>query len=82
MSGGSPLGPGGSLVLSTALRSPGLRVSLAGAAVFLVSATSLVVLPNAVAVLGMLIGGLGVWGGFVWTLFSYYAPTPRPPSGS
>ena len=69
-------------MLSTALRSPGLRVSLAGAAVFLVSAASLIVLPNAVAVLGMLAGGLGVWGGFVWTLFSYYAPTSRPPSDS
>jgi len=69
-------------VLSTALRSPGLRVSLAGAAVFLVSAASLIVLPNALAVLGMLIGSLGVWGGFVWTLFSYYAPTSHPPSDS
>ena len=61
-------------------RSVGLRISLIGAAVFLVSVTSLIFLPNTLPVLGMLAGGMGVWAGFVWTIFSYYAPTSRPPS--
>ncbi len=64
------------------LRSPGLRLSLVGAAVFLASVASLIVLPHTLPVLGMLIGGLGVWAGFIWTLFGYHVPTSRPPSDS
>jgi hypothetical protein len=33
---------------------------------------SLLVLPGYVGVVAMLAGGMGVWSGFIWTLFGYY----------
>jgi hypothetical protein len=64
------------------LRSRGLRVSLSGAIVFLVSLLSLIVLPNQVPIFGMLVGGVAVWLGFIVTIFSYYQNAPRqPPEG-
>ena len=50
----------------------GLRISLAGAVIFLAGISSLVVLPDLVAVIGMTLGGTLVFAGFVWTIFSYY----------
>lgn len=66
-------------MFGAALKSPGLRVSLAGAVLFLLSAVALLFLPKALAAAGLVAGGLAVWGGFVWTLFSYYGPSARPP---
>jgi hypothetical protein len=54
------------------LRSRGLRISLVGSAVFLAGILGLLVLPTAVAVAPMLIGGLIVWAGFIWTLMAFY----------
>ena len=54
------------------LDSPGLRLALVGAAVFLAGALSLIFLPDPVGVVAMLAGGLGVWIGFIWTLLGYY----------
>ena len=56
----------------------GLRISAVGAVVFIASLLSLLVLPPAVSIIGLLAGGLAVWGGFIWTLFSYYG---QPPAG-
>ena len=59
---------------------PGLKLSLVGAFVFVAGILSLLLLPAAIAVGAMLIGGMAAWSGFVWTLFDWYRPTPRPPS--
>jgi hypothetical protein len=64
------------------LRHPGLRLSMAGAVVFLASLISLLFLPLAPSVLGMLAGGMGVWGGFIWTILSFYTSSPGPPACS
>ena len=61
------------------LRSRGLRLSLFGALVFLLSVTALIFLPNGGPVVGMLAGGMCVWTGFIWTLLGYYGATPKPP---
>jgi hypothetical protein len=45
-----------------------------GSIVFLFGLFALVFLPLAVGLAGLMIGGLGVWSGFIWTLFSYYGP--------
>jgi hypothetical protein len=58
------------------LKHTGLKLSGIGLVVFLVSALSLIVLPHVIAVVGMLAGGMGVWSGFIWTLFSWYLPPP------
>jgi hypothetical protein len=61
------------------IRSKGLRLSLAGAVVFLVSALALILLPKEICVVGMLAGGMAVWIGFIWTIFGYYsAPSSGP----
>ena len=39
---------------------------------FIASLISLLFLPPAISIVGLLAGGLAVWGGFIWTLFSYY----------
>ena len=57
---------------------PGLRLSTIGGVLFIAGLLSLLVLPSGVAVAVMLIGGAGVWSGFIWTLFSWYLP---PSSG-
>jgi hypothetical protein len=56
------------------LKHPGLKLSGIGLIVFLLSALSLIVLPHILGVIGMLAGGMGVWSGFIWTLFSWYVP--------
>ncbi len=61
------------------LKHPGLKLSGVGLIVFLISALSLIVLPHVIGVIGMLVGGMGVWGGFIWTLFSWYVPSGAPP---
>lgn len=53
---------------------PGLRLSAIGGVVFLAGLLSLLVLPAVVSVVAMLMGGMGVWSGFLWTLFSWYVP--------
>ena len=60
------------------LRSRGLRLSLAGAVIFLISVIGLIFLPDRLAVIGMLVGGMGVWIGFIWTIFTYYSASPPP----
>ena len=59
---------------------PGLRLSLVGAAVFLFGIVCLIFLPATIAVTAMLIGGVAAWGGFIWTLLSWYLSAPSPPS--
>jgi hypothetical protein len=54
---------------------PGLRLSAIGGVIFLVSLLSMLVLPHALSVAGMLVGGMGVWIGFLWTLFAWYVPS-------
>lgn len=61
------------------LQSPGLRVSLAGAVLFALGLLSLIVLPLAIGLVLMIVGGLAVWGGFIRTLFTYYGPGAEPP---
>ncbi len=57
-------------------KSKGLRVSLAGAAIFMPSLVALLFLPPLVPIVGMLAGGMLVWTGFMMTLFAFYLP-PR-----
>ena len=55
------------------LQSKGLRISFAGILIFLPSAVSLLFLPPLIATLGILIGGMLVWSGFIMTLFTFYS---------
>jgi len=57
---------------------PGLRLSLASFVFFAFGLVSLLFLPSAIALAITLAGGLGVWSGFLWTLFSWYGQ-PHPP---
>ena len=50
------------------LSSKGMRVSLIGGAIFLPSALAILVLPALIGSIGMLIGGVMVFGGFIVTL--------------
>ena len=52
---------------------PGIRLSLAGGIVVVVSLIALIVLPDTVPALAMMLGGLAVIGGFVWSLAHFYA---------
>jgi hypothetical protein len=61
------------------LQSRGLRITLAGAVIFLISVLALVVLPDGVPVFGMLAGGMLIWAGFMVTIFSYYLGAPKQP---
>jgi hypothetical protein len=65
--------------VADSFRHPGLRLSLIGGIVFLFGAATLLVLPEVVAAALMLVGGMGVWSGFIWTLFSWYLPSSKPP---
>jgi hypothetical protein len=55
------------------LATPGLKTSLIGGAIFFLGMLSLLFLPLLVPVVAMIVGGALVWGGFIWTIFSYYA---------
>jgi hypothetical protein len=60
----------------------GLRLSAIGALICILSLPLLSIMPRGIPSLGILVGGLLVWGGLMWTLFGYYAaphePTPPP----
>ena len=58
------------------IKTPGLRLSLIGGIVVAVSLVALVFLPDAVPAVAMMIGGLAVIGGFVWSLAHFYIDTP------
>jgi hypothetical protein len=60
------------------LQHPGLRLSIVGFAVLLLGAATLAV-SNLAAIVLMLAGGMGVWTGFVWTLFKLYTAKPPEP---
>jgi len=62
------------------LKHPGLKLAGIGLIVFMISVLSLIMLPRIIGVIGMLAGGMGVWSGFIWTLFSWYLPS-APPEG-
>ena len=63
------------------LNSPGLRVSLVGAVLFTIGMLGLLFLPLAISLFAIIVGGLAVWGGFIWTLFTYYGPSgDQPPA--
>lgn len=62
------------------LKSKGLRLSIVGAIVVGLSMAALLALPDVIPGLAMMIGGLAVIGGFVWTLAEMYAqPSDQPP---
>ena len=54
-------------------KSKGLRISLVGGLIFVPSAIALLVVPPLLATLGMVAGGMLVWGGLISTLFSFYS---------
>lgn len=60
----------------------GLRLSVIGAGIFLVSIALLTVLPALLPSIGMIVGGGLVWGGLIWTLFGYYSAPSGPTSPS
>ena len=68
--------------LGKILRSRGLRVSLAGAVLFFAGLGALAFLPKALAVLAILVGGMIVWGGFLWTIFGYYSGSAAADDGA
>jgi hypothetical protein len=53
--------------------SKGMRVSLIGGAIFLPSALAILILPAVIGSIGMLVGGLMVFAGFIVTLVQYYS---------
>jgi hypothetical protein len=55
------------------INTPGIRLSLAGGIVVVVSLIALIVLPDTVPALAMMLGGLAVIGGFVWSLAQFYS---------
>jgi hypothetical protein len=61
------------------LRSRGLRVSVAGGILVVISMLSLLVLPKLLSGIGMMVGACGVGGGFMWTMLEFYIPPSKPP---
>jgi hypothetical protein len=61
------------------LNTPGLKCSLLGGVVFFFGLIALLFLPLAISIIAMIAGGLAVWGGFIWTLFSYYTSSSEFP---
>jgi hypothetical protein len=53
-------------------QSPGLRFAIFGLLLFLAGAASMLALPYLVGIVAMMLGGLAVWSGFVWTMLEYY----------
>jgi len=66
--------PDGSL-----LKSKGLRLSVGGAVVVALSMPALLIMPDLIPGFAMMIGGLAVIGGFVWTLAELYSSADQPP---
>ena len=64
------------------INTPGLRLSLVGGAMVAVGLIALVFLPDAVPAAVMMIGGVAVIAGFVWSLAHFYmgSDTPPPPN--
>ena len=60
------------------IRTPGLKLALIGGIIVAVSLIALVFLPDLVPSLVMMLGGLAVIGGFVWSLADLYS-APAPP---
>jgi hypothetical protein len=56
----------------------GLRLSMIGALIFLISLPLLAVLPSVIASIGIVGGGALVWGGLMWTIFSSPVPPEEP----
>ena len=54
--------------------SNGLRLSLFGLALLVLSMAALLFLPKLVPAIGMMVGGSCVMAGFIWTLLVYYLP--------
>jgi hypothetical protein len=54
------------------INTPGLRLALAGGIVVVVSLIALAFLPDTIPAAAMMIGGLAVIGGFVWSLAHFY----------
>jgi hypothetical protein len=63
------------------LHSRSLRLSLIGVVVFALGVLSLLVLPAAISIAGILVGGMAVWAGFIWTLLTYYMQPPPETHG-
>lgn len=60
-------------IVEAALESKGLRMTIVGMVIFLLSTLALVISSNGIPLIGMLLGGALVWGGFIWTLVQWYA---------
>ena len=58
------------------INTPGLRLALVGGIVVAVSLIALVFLPDTVPAAAMMLGGLAVIGGFIWSLAHFYTGTP------
>jgi hypothetical protein len=61
------------------LKSKGLRISIVGAIVVAASMIALTVAPDVIPGLTMMVGGLAVIGGFIWTLAELYFPPSDTP---
>jgi hypothetical protein len=57
---------------------PGMRLAIAGCLMFVLGALSLVLLPPAIGIVVMAVGGTAVWVGFLWTLYTWYSHQPPP----
>jgi hypothetical protein len=59
---------------------PGLRLSLVGGLIVLLGVLLMVAVSDFVATFVMLIGGVGVLGGLMWTIFGFYSSPEGPAS--
>ena len=57
----------------------GFKLSLVGAVLFFTGLFALIVLPVGPPIAAMVVGGMLVWGGFIWTIFGPHI-RPRPPA--
>jgi hypothetical protein len=60
------------------MKHTGLRISVIGAVICLISLPLLSALPKELPSAGIVIGGAMVWLGLMWTIFGYYN-TPHEP---
>ena len=61
-------------------RHPGLRISVIGGLIFVLGVILMLAVSDFVATFVMLIGGVAVWGGLMWTIFGFYASSEGPTS--